>query len=76
MEISFDLRTDRNEKADAMRRILETRSKELGYTTGQSCRALVINVLKPLRADTRVANENAPSKITVVESDSRYFPSW
>lgn len=72
---TIDLKTADGREADAMRKIIALRTKELGETTKQACKAIAINVLKSLRANTRVANEKIVD-ITITNVDSQYFPSW
>ena len=74
MEVTYDLRTADGREAEAMRQIIELRRKELGETTAQCCKALAINILKSVRADTKVAIEKGDIKIQNV--DSQYYPSW
>ena len=76
MNLTFNLVTDRGQTVDAMQKVIEARSRELGFTTKESCIALVINVLKSIRADTRVANPREKGDITVSNADSQYTPSW
>ena len=75
MKVDFDLKTADGKTADAMAKAIEARRKELGVTTGNACIALMLNVLKSLKADTRIADEKR-SDIRVANADSKYCPSW
>lgn len=55
-------------------RIVAMRTKELGETTEQACTALAINVLKSLRAATKVAT--LKTDISVEDVTQQYYPSF
>ena len=76
MKLTFNLVTDTGQDVDAMRKVIEARSRELGFTTKESCIALVINVLRSIRADTKAANPREKADISISNADSRYTPSW
>ena len=75
MQVDFDLRTADGKTADAMAKAIEARRKELGVTTGNACVALMLNILKTIKADTRLADEKR-SKIQIANADAKYCPSW
>lgn len=75
IDLKFDLRTADGREIEAMQRVIELRRKELGETTAQACKALAINILKSVRADTAVANENK-ADIYVTNVDSLFYPSF
>ena len=58
MDITFDLQTPNGETAEALAKVVELRRQELGETTKQACVAVAVNVLRSLRAQTKVAKEN------------------
>lgn len=74
-DISLDLRAEDGRTIDAMAQIIKTRARELGETTAQACAALAINVLKSIRAVTKVANEKSVN-IEIKCVDGQYWPSW
>lgn len=57
MDITFDLQTPDGKNAEALAKIIEARRKELGETCRQSCVAIASNILRSLRAQTKVAKE-------------------
>lgn len=59
----------------ALSHIVALRQKELGETAKQSCIAMAINVLRSLRAQTKIANENK-ANISLRQSDDKYYPSF
>ena len=75
MDITLDLTTPDGQTVDALARVIELRRRELGETTKQACVAMVINILRSLRAQTKVANENKMD-IKITEADSKYYPSF
>lgn len=75
MELTFNLHGAKGESLDAIAKIIQLRTRQLGETTAESCKAVAINILKSIRANTKVANEKIKN-ITVTESDNKYFPSW
>lgn len=56
-------------------KVIQLRSKELGETTKQTCVALAQNILRSIRAQTRVANESKVD-IEVQIADGEFYPSW
>lgn len=60
---------------ERVRQLVNLRTQELGETTSQSIKAIVISILKALRARTKVAKEN---KITLKTDDvtGQYLPSF
>lgn len=75
MEINFNLETPDGKPAEALAKIIEARRKELGETTRQSCVAVASNILRSLRAQTKVAKENQMD-ISITLADSKYYPSF
>lgn len=73
--ITFDLTDPNGTPAEqAVARIVAARTKELGETTEQACTALAINVLKSLRAATKLAT--LKTDITVEDVTQQYYPSF
>ena len=58
----------------AIQKIIEARTKELGETTEQACIALAINVLRSIRADTKLASTKA--NIIIEDVSGQFFPSF
>lgn len=73
--ITFDLTDPNGTPAEqAVARIIAARTKELGEMTENACVALAINVLKSLRADTKLAS--LKTDITVEDVTGQYYPSF
>lgn len=75
MEINFSLERPDGKPATALAQIIEARRRELGETTKQSCVAVASNILRSLRAETKVAKEGEMN-ISVRLADDRYYPSF
>jgi hypothetical protein len=75
MNIDFNLQTPDGKSAAALAKIIEARTKELGETTRQACTAVASNILRSLRAQTKVA-KSSEMEITVTLADDKYFPSF
>lgn len=75
MELTFDLQTPDGKPAEALAKIIEARKRELGETTKQSCVALAQNILRAVRAQTKVANPSQMD-ISLTLADDKYFPSF
>ena len=75
MEINFSLETPDGKPAEALAQIIEARRRELGETTKQSCVAVASNILRSLRAETKVAKESQ-MEISVKLADDKYYPSF
>jgi len=75
MEINLDLVSGDGKSIDALAKIIEARRKELGETTRQACVAIASNILRSLRAQTKVAKENL-MEITITQADGKYYPSF
>lgn len=74
-EISIDLTDPKGTPAEvAIQNIVRARTKELGETTENTCVALVINVLKSIRADSKLAS--LKTNITVEDVTGQYYPSF
>lgn len=73
MEIS--LKTADGKPIEAMTKILQARSKELGETTKQACIAMATNILRSLRVQTKVANENKMD-LEITLADDKFYPSF
>lgn len=74
-EITFDLTDPNGTPAEqAVARIVAMRTKELGETTENTCVALIINILKSLRADSKLAS--LKTNITVEDVTGQYYPSF
>ena len=76
INLNFNLHGDNGETVDAMRKIIQTRNKELGETTKQSCVAMTINVLKHLRTGTKQPRETERPSLTITDVSEEYYPSW
>lgn len=76
IDLTFDLTTGSGGPVSVMQNIIAMRSKELSETTQDSCTAIAINILKSLRADTKVAKVNEKPTIRVQCIDSMCLPSW
>lgn len=73
--ITFDLTDEHGTPAEqVVARIVAARTKELGETTEQACVALIINVMKSLRADTPLAS--LKTNIVVEDVSGQYYPSF
>lgn len=73
--ITFDLTDPNGTPAEkAVARIVAMRTKELGETTENTCVALIINILKSLRADSKLAT--LKTNITVEDVTGQYYPSF
>lgn len=73
--ISIDLTDNKGTPIEiAMQNIIAARTKELGETTENACVALVINILKSLRADSKLASLKAD--ISVEDVTGQYTPSF
>lgn len=59
-----------------MSQIIAKRKQELGETTKQSCVAMTINVLKSLRADTKVAKEKEKTDLHITDVSDQFYPSF
>lgn len=75
MNISYNLSTPDGRDASALASVIALRAKELGETTRQACVAVASNVLRSLRAQTKVARENQ-MEVTVKLADDKYWPSF
>lgn len=75
MDITFDLTTPDGKPASALAKVIEARRRELGETTKQACVAMAIDILRSLRAETKVANENKMD-LKVQIADDKYYPSF
>lgn len=75
MELTFNLQTPDGKPAEALAAVIEARKRELGETTKQSCVALAQNILRAVRAQTKVANPSQMD-ISLTLADDKYFPSF
>lgn len=76
LDISYDLTTADGQNPNVLAQIIQARTKELGETTQNACVAVAINILKSLRAQTKVAKPNETPHITMENVDGSFTPSW